>query len=103
MAHDAVVYVGETSNLRRRMGQFGTSAGFFGTRKKGHSGAWRWKDDWSTDGAFFALYPVPDDVVAAGLAPLWRLCREAQALASYAQAHRHRLPEMNAKGASRLR
>jgi hypothetical protein len=99
-AHDAIVYIGETGSLRRRMGQFGNSAGFFGQRGPGHSGGWRWDESWSKDGAFFAVYPAPEDVIDAGLAPLWRLCREAQALAAYAEAHRQRLPVMNAKGAN---
>jgi hypothetical protein len=94
------VYVGETGELRRRMGQFGNSAGFFGDRGPGHSGAWRWPDEWRLDQVFIALYPTPADVVDAGLAPLWRVYREAQALAAFAQAHRLQLPELNAKGAN---
>jgi hypothetical protein len=38
---------------------FGNSAGFFGQHGLGHSGGWRWKESWSKDGAFFALYPAP--------------------------------------------
>lgn len=82
------------------MGQFGNSAGFFGVQGPGHSGGWRWDPSWSKDAAFFALYPVPDDIIKAGVAPLWRLCREAQALATFAAVHRQRLPIMNAKGAN---
>jgi hypothetical protein len=99
-AHNMIVYIGETGELCRRMGQFGNSAGFFGERTKGHSGAWRWHDEWRPEQAFLALYPAPADVVDAGLAPLWRVYREAQALAAFAQAHRLRLPELNAKGAN---
>ena len=55
---------------------------------------------WKLEQAFIALYPTPADVVDAGLAPLWRVYREAQALAALAQAHRLQLPELNAKGAN---
>ena len=37
-AADAVVYIGESGHLRRRMGQFGNSAGFVGEQRAGHSG-----------------------------------------------------------------
>src|SRR5689334_18403024 len=40
--HPAVLYVGETANFKRRLCQFGDSAGFFGDRRKGHSAAFRW-------------------------------------------------------------
>jgi hypothetical protein len=42
--HAAVLYVGETANFKRRMCQFGNSAGFFGPRCNGHSAAWRWPE-----------------------------------------------------------
>lgn len=96
----AVKYIGETGLLLRRLGQFGTSAGLFGERGRGHSAGWRWKDEWIAAGAYVALYPVPKDVADSGLSPFWRLCREAQAQAAYAQAHGQRLPELNAKGAN---
>ena len=98
--HSSTVYVGESGSLLRRMRQFGNSAGFFGKRRSGHSGGWRWRDEWPKAGAFFAFYPAPAEVTQAGLTPLWRLCREAQALAAFARVHRDQLPELNAKGAN---
>ena len=52
----AVVYIGETSSFRRRMGDWSNSAGFWGDRRKGHSGAWRWdKGDSHLSVAFFLV------------------------------------------------
>jgi hypothetical protein len=42
LADPAVQYVGETGLFLRQMGQFGTSAGFWGERNKRHSAGWRW-------------------------------------------------------------
>ena len=73
-----VKYIGESGWLLRRVCQFGTSAGFYGEPANGHSGGWRWSDrGWPASTAYFALYPLPIAVGAAGLGPFWRLCREA--------------------------
>jgi hypothetical protein len=84
---------GEWANSGRAPG----SSASEGTVTRGRGAG---RQEWSKDGAFFALYPVPNDVINAGLAPLWRLCHEAQALATFALAHTQHLPELNAKGAN---
>jgi hypothetical protein len=52
-----VRYVGETSEFLRRMGQFGNSAGFWGQRRNGHSGGWRWLAGQS-DNLWVGFFPI---------------------------------------------
>ena len=52
-----VRYVGETSNFRRRMGQFGNSVGFWGERSNGHSAGWRWPEG-QTEQTWVSFFPL---------------------------------------------
>ena len=89
----AIRYIGETSNFKRRMGQFGNSAGFWGKRAKGHSAGWRWPEG-QTQKTWVAFFPVGNDLqphLATGL----RRWMEAVAQEEYRLAHGS-LPEINA-------
>jgi hypothetical protein len=88
----AVRYIGETSEFRRRMGQFGNSAGFWGERENGHSAGWRWPAG-QTENTWVSFFPIGNDLLphlAAGM----RLWMEAVALEEHRLAH-GRLPEIN--------
>lgn len=88
----AVRYIGETSEFRRRMGQFGNSAGFWGERSNGHSAGWRWPVGQS-DNTWVAFFAVGNELLphlAAGM----RFWMEAVALEEFRLAH-GQLPEIN--------
>jgi hypothetical protein len=87
-----VRYIGETGEFRRRMCQFGNSAGFWGERRNGHSAGWRWPVGQS-DNAWVTFFPIGNDLLphlAAGL----RAWLEAVALEEFRLVH-GRLPEIN--------
>lgn len=87
-----VKYIGQTNNFRGRMGQFATSAGFWGQRANGHSAGWRWPEGQTRD-TWIAFFEVGESLrphLAAGL----RCWMEGLAL----EEHRlklGRLPEIN--------
>lgn len=88
----AVVYVGETVWFKRRMDQFGDSAGLWGARANGHSAGWRYtgsgEDLWV---AFFVVeWPLAQPHLAEGM----RKWLESVALEEYRQVH-SRLPPLN--------
>jgi hypothetical protein len=87
--------IGETSEYRRRMGQFGNSAGFFGERCKGHSTAWKWPLG-RTEKLWAAFFPAGDDFLPRKhLAKAWRCWLEGVAFEEHSQA-RGSLPALNA-------
>ena len=90
--HAAVQYVGETGNFNRRMRQFGTSAGFFGPRAKGHSAAWRWPLG-RKEHLWVAFFEVGGDLLPH-LAKGMRHWMEAVALEEHRQL-RGALPALN--------
>lgn len=74
------------------MGQFGSSAGFWGERSNGHSAGWRWPEA-QTEHTWVGFFPVGDGLqphLAAGM----RLWMEAVALEEYRLAF-GRLPNIN--------
>jgi hypothetical protein len=86
-----VKYIGETGEFKRRMGQFGASAGFFGEQRAGHSAGWRW--NWGQHDLWMCFVPVGQNLpghLAGGL----RFWAEAQALDVYYREY-SRLPEVN--------
>jgi hypothetical protein len=85
-------YIGQSGEFRRRMGQFGNSAGFWGPRKDGHSAAFRWPFGLSAY-AWIGFFPF-NDAVLPHLAEGLRHWREALALEEYRLRH-NRLPEVN--------
>jgi hypothetical protein len=87
-----VRYIGETSEFRRRMGQFGTSAGFWGERRPGHSGGWRWPAGQSQH-TWVSFYPIGNELLPH-LATGMRAWMEAVALEEFRLANGH-LPEIN--------
>src|SRR5438128_58250 len=52
-----VKYIGESNEFQRRIGQFGTSAGFWGQRRKAHSAGWRWPLE-QTVNLWVCFFPV---------------------------------------------
>lgn len=90
---EAVRYIGETSEFRRRMGQFGNSAGFWGERQDGHSAAWRWQAEQS-DHTWVAFFTIGNELLPH-LAKGMRSWMEAVALEEFRLAH-GQLPEINA-------
>jgi len=88
----AVRYIGETSQFRRRMGQFGNSAGFWKDRRNGHSAGWRWPIG-KTKNTWVGFFPVANELLPH-LAKGLRLWMEAVALEEFRLAHRS-LPEIN--------
>lgn len=85
-------YIGATNEFRRRIGQFGNSAGFWGERQNGHSAAWRWPKG-CTDHAWLSFFPIGNELLphlAAGM----RFWMEAVALEEFRLVH-GRLPEIN--------
>lgn len=93
---DALQYVGETNNFRKRMGQFANSAGFWGERKNGHTAAWRWPKGESRNlwVAFFLMGNHLPNHLAKGL----RVMMEAVAIEEYCSAHDGQLPPLNVVG-----
>jgi hypothetical protein len=87
--------LGETGGYRRRMGQFGNSAGFFGERRNGHSTAWKWPLG-QTEKLWVAFFPAGDDFLPRKhLAKAWRGWVEGVAFEEHRQAH-GTLPALNA-------
>jgi hypothetical protein len=87
--------IGETGEYRRRMGQFGDSAGFFGERRNGHSTAWKWPLG-RTEKLWVAFFPTGDDFLPRKhLAKAWRCWLEGVAFEEHLQAHGS-LPALNA-------
>lgn len=87
-----VQYVGQTRFFKGRMGQFATSAGFWGGRANGHSAGWRWPEG-QKDRLHIAFFPVGNDW-PAHLAEGLRHWMEALAIEAYRQTH-STLPPLN--------
>ncbi len=92
-ANARVKYIGETSCFKRRMGQFGTSAGFWGLRDNGHSAGWRWPEKRNENMwvSFFIVQSSDKDHLLKGL----RCWLEALALEEHLLNNRERLPQVN--------
>jgi len=88
----AVQYIGETGEFRRRAGQFGTSAGLFGPRAKGHSAAWRWPLG-KKEHLWMSFFEV-DGALRPHLAKGMRHWLEGVGLEEYRQVH-GALPPLN--------
>ncbi|MGC4031493.1 MAG: hypothetical protein QM754_07125 [Tepidisphaeraceae bacterium] len=85
-------YVGQTANFFKRMSQFAKSAGFWGERMPGHSGARRWPEGRTAD-TWVSFFPITGDFqphVATGL----RVWMEAVALEQHRLAWGE-LPDIN--------
>jgi hypothetical protein len=88
----AIEYIGETGQFKRRMKQFGDSAGFYGKQRNGHSAGWRWPPRGKKN-LWICFVPVGNgspDHLATGL----RMWAEAQALEHY-RASNGDLPTVN--------
>lgn len=88
----AIHYIGQTNLFKRRMEQFGWSAGFWGERASGHSAGWRWPQGQHAQ-LLVAFFEMGCDLpihLADGL----RAWMEGVALEEYFQAN-GRLPIIN--------
>lgn len=92
-AANQVRYIGETGFFKRRMAQFGSSAGFWNGRRKGHSAGWRW--NYGPDHLWVCFVPLGNDLLPH-LAKGLRCWMEALALEEYRRRYGS-LPEVNAK------
>ena len=90
----SVCYVGETNCFRRRMGDFGNSAGLWGARAKGHSAGWRWPKGRSHH-LWVAFFPLGGDM-PSHLAEGFRKWMESVAIEEHRCA-RGALPRLNEK------
>jgi hypothetical protein len=88
-----VWYIGETNWFKARLGQFGASAGFFGKRRNGHSGGWRWPEG-QTKNMRIAFFPVPAPREQPHLGVGLRKWLEALAIEDYRRTH-GRIPRVN--------
>jgi len=76
------------------MGQFGTSAGFWGARQNDHSAGWRWPAGQS-EKVWVSFFPIGNELLPH-LADGMRVWMEAVALEEFRLVH-GRLPEINAE------
>ena len=87
-----VKYIGETGEFKSRMGNFGNSAGIWGERSDGHSGAWRWPKG-ATEHLCVAFFEIGTDLpehLACGL----RKWMEAVALEEH-RVRNGQMPQVN--------
>jgi hypothetical protein len=91
---EEVRYIGETGQFRRRMGEFGCSAGFWGKRRNGHYAGWWWPFGRTEDTWF--CFSVIGGGLAKDLARMHRRQVEAGWLARFVQLHGHE-PEFNGR------
>lgn len=80
-----VQYIGQTNWFKRRMGQFGTSAGFWGKRAAGHGPGWHWPKG-RNDKLWVAFFDVGSDLDQSHLAEGLRYWIEAVALEEHRKA-----------------
>lgn len=95
---EAIRYIGETSNFKNRMDQFGASAGFWGTPYSGHSAGWRWPLG-QKDNLFIAFYPFHKQ--QAHIFKGFRAWYEAQALEIYRKQNGE-IPLLNQRNNGRV-
>jgi len=91
--NSAVRYIGQTKIFKRRMEQFGLSAGFWGGRSNGHSAAWRWPKGWRSK-LEVAFFPLMVEGLRDHLASGYLHWYEALAIESFLMANEE-LPRLN--------
>ncbi len=92
----SVRYIGQTNLFKRRMEQFGWSAGFWDGRDSGHSAGWRWPAGRKKDMAV-AFFPLQGDGLGAHMIEGFLHWYEALAMEAHFQKNNCELPRLNAQ------